>query len=68
MDSIEGIVGHIIVIFFWISAVIFAFITYILYENKVNRGLAAVSLFVTITLLVFYLYFAYLLATFGGFF
>ena len=69
MDNLGlEIIGHIIVMAFFLYAIVFALVTYILYKTKANRWLAAASLFVTIALLGLYLYHAYLLGKMGGFF
>jgi hypothetical protein len=62
------ILGHAIVILFLLSAIVFAFVTYWAYKKQSNRGLAAISLLATLTLFGLYLYHAYLLGKFGGFF
>ena len=69
MDNLGlGIIGHIVVVAFFLFAIVFTLVTYILYKTKANRGLAAASLFVTLALLALYLYHAYMLGKMGGFF
>jgi len=62
------IIGHILIVIFLLSGVVFTLVTYILYKTKVNRGLAAASLLMTLALLIAFLYHAYKLSLFGGFF
>lgn len=69
MDEILiKVIFHSIVILFLIVSMSFAYITYILYKIKVNRGLAATSLLLTVALFALYLYYVYKLIQIGGFF